>query len=255
MNIKAGTDLSVGKNGLAQGSGNLLLFAGQDLRIAGTAGTAETAATGGGTLRAEAGRDILVTGTVTASSPASLSAQRHMSVDGTVTALSGDLTTQAGGDLKVAASGRCSPRQAGRQGGRRYRLGRHAGGRRRIGAGGHGDARLGGTIAALGTSVQSTPPAPGGRSLSAPASGDLSHIGRTRPDHQARRPGAGSRGLERQRRPRPERLRRAGLGARPDPGRRADARVDGSAASDARLTLNGRNITVADRAWCRPPTP
>ena len=55
LNIKAGTDLSVGKNGLAQGSGNLFLFAGQDLRIAGTAGTAETAATGGGTLRAEAG--------------------------------------------------------------------------------------------------------------------------------------------------------------------------------------------------------
>ena len=54
LNIKAGTDLSVGKNGLAQGSGNLFLFAGQDLRIAGTAGTAETAATGG-TLRAEAG--------------------------------------------------------------------------------------------------------------------------------------------------------------------------------------------------------
>ena len=45
LNIKAGTDLSVGKNGLAQGSGNLFLFAGQDLRIAGTAGTAETAAT------------------------------------------------------------------------------------------------------------------------------------------------------------------------------------------------------------------
>ena len=44
LNIKAGTDLSVGKNGLAQGSGNLFLFAGQDLRIAGTAGTAETAA-------------------------------------------------------------------------------------------------------------------------------------------------------------------------------------------------------------------
>ena len=138
LNIKAGTDLSVGKNGLAQGSGNLFLFAGQDLRIAGTAGTAETAAAKGGTLRAEAGRDIFVTGTVTASSPASLSAQRHMNVDGTVTALSGDLTTQAGGDLKVAASGRLQSRQAGRQGRRRYRLGRHAGGRRRIGAGGHG---------------------------------------------------------------------------------------------------------------------
>ena len=51
LNIKAGTDLSVGKNGLAQGSGNLFLFAGQDLRIAGTAGTAETAATGGGAAR------------------------------------------------------------------------------------------------------------------------------------------------------------------------------------------------------------
>ena len=118
-----------------------------------------------------------MTGTVTASSPASLSAQRHMSVDGTVTALSGDLTTQAGGDLKVAASGRLqsSGKLDAKAGGDIDSDGTlAAGGALALAA--TGDARLG-TIAALGTSVQSTPPAPGGRSLSAPASGDLSISG------------------------------------------------------------------------------
>ena len=94
-----------------------------------------------------------MTGTVTASSPASLSAQRHMSVDGTVTALSGDLTTQAGGDLKVAASGRLqsSGKLDAKAGGDIDSDGTlAAGGALALAA--TGDARLGGTIAALGES-------------------------------------------------------------------------------------------------------
>ncbi|WP_158658300.1 hemagglutinin repeat-containing protein [Achromobacter sp. AONIH1] len=248
LNIKAGTDLVVGKNGLAQGSGNLFLFAGQDLRIAGTAGTAETAATGGGTLRAEAGRDIFVTGTVTASSPASLSAQRHMSVDGTVTALSGDLTTQAGGDLKVAASGRLqsSGKLDAKAGGDIDSDGTlAAGGALALAA--TGDARLGGTIAALGTSAQGTPPAPGGRSLSVPASGDLSISGgrdlTIKQGAQVQAAGAlnASAGRDLSVSGALASVRDLTLAAA------RDARVDGSAASDARLTLNGRNITVADK--------
>ncbi|WZB62492.1 hypothetical protein WJ970_02670 [Achromobacter xylosoxidans] len=53
LNIKAGTDLVVGKNGLAQGK--CCSFAGQTPASPASAGTAETAATGGGTLRAEVG--------------------------------------------------------------------------------------------------------------------------------------------------------------------------------------------------------
>ena len=90
-----------------------------------------------------------MTGTVTASSPASLSA--HMNVDGTVTALSGDLTTQAGGDLKVAASGRLqSPGKLdAKAGGDIDSDGTlAAGGALALAA--TGDARLGGTIAARG---------------------------------------------------------------------------------------------------------
>ena len=118
-----------------------------------------------------------MTGTVTASSPASLSAQRHMSVDGTVTALSGDLTTQAGGDLKVAASGRCSPRASWtpRPAAISTRTARWRPGRIALAA--TGDARLGGTIAAWARAASGHPPAPGGRSLSVPASGDLSVSG------------------------------------------------------------------------------
>ena len=268
LNIKAGTDLSVGKNGLAQGSGNLFLFAGQDLRIAGTAGTAETAAAKGGTLRAEAGRDIFVTGTVTASSPASLSAQRHMNVDGTVTALSGDLTTQAGGDLKVAASGRLqsSGKLDAKAGGDIDSDGTlAAGGALALAA--TGDARLGGTIAALGESgdgngtrqdagapasprpvgVQDNPMQAGGRTSSVPASGDLSVSGgrdlTIKQGSQVQAAGAlnASAGRELSVSGALASVRDLTLAAA------RDARVNGSAASDARLTLNGRNITVADK--------
>ncbi|WZB60484.1 hypothetical protein WJ970_21150 [Achromobacter xylosoxidans] len=60
-----------------------------------------------------------MTGTVTASSPASLSAQRHMSVDGTVTALSGDLTTgkpaatQRGRERRLQSSGKLDAKAGG----------------------------------------------------------------------------------------------------------------------------------------------
>ena len=195
LNIKAGTDLSVGKNGLAQGSGNLFLFAGQDLRIAGTAGR-DSRRERQRHAAPEAGRDIFVTGTVTASSPASLSAQRHergrhrhraerrsdhasrRRPGGRERALqsSGKLDAKAGGDID--SDGTLA-----------------AGGALALAA--TGDARLGGTIAALGESgdgngtrqdagapasprpvgVQDNPMQAGGRNSSVPASGDLSVSG------------------------------------------------------------------------------
>ncbi|WZB69734.1 hypothetical protein WJ968_27105 [Achromobacter xylosoxidans] len=134
-----------------------------DLRIAGTTGTAETAATGGGTLRAEACSRHFQTGTVTASSPASSSAKRHMSVDGTVTALSGDLTTRAGGDLEggreraFAVLGQAADAKAvaaiSTSDGTLAAGGAHWRWRPRR-------RRLGGTIAALGTSAQARRPRP-----------------------------------------------------------------------------------------------
>ena len=72
-------------------------------------------------------------------------------MDGTVTALSGDLTTQAGGDAKVAASGRLqsSGKLDAKAGGDIDSDGTlAAGGALALAA--TGDARLGGTIAALG---------------------------------------------------------------------------------------------------------
>ena len=170
-----------------------------------------------------------------------------MSVDGTVTALSGDLTTQAGGDLKVAASGRLqsSGKLDAKAGGDIDSDGTlAAGGALALAA--TGDARLGGTIAALGTSVQSTPPAPGGRSLSAPASGDLSISGgrdlTIKQGAQVQAAGAlnASAGRDLSVSGALASVRDLTLAA-------ARMRVDGSAASDARLTLNGRNITVADK--------
>ena len=195
LNIKAGTDLSVGKNGLAQGSGNLFLFAGQDLRIAGTAGTAETAAARRHAAR-RGRRDIFVTGTVTASSPASLSAQRHGGRHRHRAERRSDHASrrrpEGGRERALAVLG-----QAGRQGRRRYRLGRHAGGRRRIGAGGHGRCAAGRHHCRAGrkrrrqrnrqdagapasprpVGVQDNPMQAGGRTSSVPASGDLSVSG------------------------------------------------------------------------------
>ncbi|WP_238914665.1 hypothetical protein, partial [Achromobacter insolitus] len=91
----------IGEAGLAQGSSRLQLGAGQDLRIAGTAGTAagagvgartvggslQPARTAGGILQAQAGRDLFITDTATAGSPIVLGAQRDIRLDGIATAL------------------------------------------------------------------------------------------------------------------------------------------------------------------------
>lgn len=108
LQVDAGTDIAVRQNGLAQGSQNLDMAAGRDLRVAGTAGTAETAAASGGMLRLSAGQDVAVAqgGVVTASSPAIITAARDLQLDGIATALAGDLDLQAGGQLAVGEQGR-----------------------------------------------------------------------------------------------------------------------------------------------------
>lgn len=108
LRTDAGSDLIIGQTALAQGNARLLLGAGQDLRIAGTAGTAKSTGVGAGlgTLQARAGRDLFITGTATASSPAALVAQRDIRIDGIATALEGGLTADAGATLGVGATGR-----------------------------------------------------------------------------------------------------------------------------------------------------
>lgn len=107
LQATAGATLDVTRSGLAQGS-NGLRFSGQDVHIAGTAGTADTALAAGGTLDVQASRDLTVadSGIVSAGSSASLGAQRHLGVDGVVSALDGNLAMQAGGNLNVGQQGR-----------------------------------------------------------------------------------------------------------------------------------------------------
>ncbi|MGE8636241.1 MAG: hemagglutinin repeat-containing protein, partial [Achromobacter piechaudii] len=107
LQATAGATLDVTRSGLAQGS-NGLRFSGQDIHIAGTAGTADTALAAGGTLDVQASRDLTVadSGIVSAGSSASLGAQRHLGVDGVVSALDGNLAMQAGGNLNVGQQGR-----------------------------------------------------------------------------------------------------------------------------------------------------
>ena len=231
LNVTAGGDLRVGKDGLAQGSRSLMLDAGQDLHIAGTAGTADGAGSGG-TLRAQAGRDLFVTGVVTGGTPASLAARRHIGIDGTVTALSGGLTADAGGDLEVAAGGRM---QAATDlsllaaGDVEADGTLAAGGALMLQAG--GDARLGGVVAALGETATSK-------------AGDMSVLaGRdliVKQGAQVQAAGALNALAGRD-------LFVAGaLASVRDLALAAarDARVEGSVASDANLTMTGRNIVV-----------
>ncbi|WP_160144426.1 hemagglutinin repeat-containing protein [Achromobacter sp. SLBN-14] len=228
LRAEAGTDLTVGQGGLAQGNANLFLGAGQDLRVAGTAGTAEPAAGQAGLLQAQAARDLFVTGLVTAGTPASLTAQRNLGVDGTVAALAGNLTADAGGQLRVGATGRMQAAQnlTAQSGADLASDGVIvAGGGLTLAA--SGDARLGGTAAALGEAGAGNFLV-SGRDVIAKQGAQLQAAGTL--TAQAQRDVSAAGAL-------------ASVGDMMLSAAR-DARVDGTAASDANLTLTGRNVAV-----------
>ncbi|WP_454669942.1 two-partner secretion domain-containing protein [Achromobacter kerstersii] len=235
LEIDAAGNLTVADKALAQGSRKLLMAAGQDLRIAGTAGTANGAVTRdamGGTLRAQAGGDLVITdtGTVTAGSPVALKAGRNIRIDGIATALAGALQADAGAKLQVGAAGRmqASDGLAASAGADLDADGViAAGGGLTLAAG--GSARLGGVVAALGeraagdaliSAQHDVVVKQGGQvqaagALSARAGQDLSALGVL------------------------SSVADMALAAA------SDVRVDGTAASDANLTLTGRDVTVA----------
>ncbi|WP_192492132.1 hemagglutinin repeat-containing protein [Achromobacter sp. ACM03] len=229
LRADAAGNLSIGQAGLAQGSSKLLLGAGQDLRIAGTAGTATGAGAAGGVLQAQAGRDLFITGTATAGSPIVLGAQRDIRIDGIATALEGGLTADAGANLLVGAGGRMQAFDG---------LSARAGGNLEsdgvIAAGGGltlaatGDVLLGGLAAALGERAAGNASITAGRDLVVKQNGQLQAAGTltARADRDLYATGA---------------LSSVGdmllAAAR-------DARVDGTAATDANLTLTGRDVTV-----------
>ncbi|MDH0093470.1 hemagglutinin repeat-containing protein [Achromobacter mucicolens] len=228
LRAEAGADLTVGQGALAQGNANLLLGAGQDLRVAGTAGTAESAAGQAGLLQAQAARDLFVTGLVTAGTPASLTAQRNLDVDGTVAALAGSLTAEAGGQLRVGATGRMQAAQnlTAQSGADLESDGVIvAGGGLTLAA--TGDARLGGTAAALGEAGAGNLFVTG-RDVFTKLGGQVQAAGTLTAQAQRDFTAAGAL---------------ASVGDMMLSAAR-DARVDGTAASDANLTLTGRNVAV-----------
>ncbi|MFD4840497.1 hemagglutinin repeat-containing protein [Achromobacter sp. NPDC058515] len=229
LKAQAGADLSIGQDGLAQGSGALLLDAGRDLRIAGTAGTADTAQAAGGLLQAQAARDLFVTGIVTAGSPASLAAARNLSIDGTAAALAGGLKADAGEQLRVGASGRmqASENLSAKAGTDLESDGVIvAGGGLALSA--QGDARLGGMAAALGETAAGNLLASTGRDLIFKQGGQAQAAGTLTAQSLRDLNVAGALAS----------VQDLMLAAA------RDARVDGTAASDANLTLAGRDITV-----------
>lgn len=218
----------MGQGALAQGNANLLLGAGQDLRVAGTAGTAESAAGQAGLLQAQAARDLFVTGLVTAGTPASLTAQRNLDVDGTVAALAGSLTAEAGGQLRIGATGRMQAAQnlTAQSGADLESDGVIvAGGGLTLAA--TGDARLGGTAAALGEAGAGNLFVTG-RDVFTKLGGQVQAAGTLTAQAQRDFTAAGAS---------------ASVGDMMLSAAR-DARVDGTAASDANLTLTGRNVAV-----------
>lgn len=249
--IDAGENLTVAKQALAQGSGKLSLAAGQDLRIAGTAGTAAVAgnegadtrgagtpgvrsarAASGGTLLAQAGRDLSITdtGIVTAGSPIALKAARDINIDGIATALGGGLQADAGANLQVGAAGRmqASDNLLASAGADLDTDGViAAGGGLTLTAG--ENARLGGVVAALGER------AAGDALISA------QHDLTVKQGAQVQAAGALTARAGRD-------LNAAGaLSSVANMALAAahDLRIDGTAASDANLTLTARDVTVA----------
>ncbi|WP_043542301.1 hypothetical protein, partial [Achromobacter sp. RTa] len=227
LRAEADADLSVGRAGLAQGSSKLFLGAGRDVRVAGTAGTADTA-DADGLLQVQAARDLFVTGVVTAGTPVSLSAAGHMGIDGTVAALAGNLAADAGGQLRVGATGRMQASRdlAAQSGGDLDSDGVIvAGGGLTLAAA--GDARLGGTAAALGNTSAGNVELRA-RDLTVTQGGQVQAAGTLTAQALRDLTAAGALAS----------LQDMALGAA------RDARVDGTAATDANLTLTGRNVAV-----------
>ncbi len=231
LRTEANDDLTVGETGLAQGSAKLLLSAGQDLRIAGIAGTAKGAGSGAslGTLQAQAGRDLFITGAATAGSPVVLGARRDIRVAGIATALAGGLTADAGANLEVAATGRMQASQ---------NLNASAGAQLDadgvIAAGGgltlaaKGDVRVGGLAAALGWRAAGDASLTAGSDVVVKQDGSLQAAGTLTAN--ARRS-----------------LFVAGALSSVGDMRLAathDAHLNGTTATDATLTLTGRDVAV-----------
>ncbi|AOU90937.1 two-partner secretion domain-containing protein [Achromobacter ruhlandii] len=231
LRIDASDDLTIGETGLAQGSARLLLRADQDLRIAGIAGTAKGAEMGAdrGMLQAQAARDLLITGTATAGSPVILGAQRDIRIDGVATALDGVLTADAGANLEVAATGRMQASQ---------NLNASAGAQLDadgvIAAGGgltlaaKGDVRVGGLAAALGGRSAGDASLTAGSDVVVKQDGSLQAAGTLTAN--ARRS-----------------LFVAGALSSVGDMRLAathDAHLNGTTATDATLTLTGRDVAV-----------
>lgn len=231
LRSEANDDLTVGETGLAQGSAKLLLSAGQDLRIAGIAGTAKGAGSGAslGTLQAQAGRDLFITGAATAGSPVVLGARRDIRVAGIATALAGGLTADAGANLEVAATGRMQASQ---------NLNASAGAQLDadgvIAAGGgltlaaKGDVRVGGLAAALGGRAAGDASLTAGSDVVVKQDGSLQAAGTLTAN--ARRS-----------------LFVAGALSSVGDMRLAathDAHLNGTTATDATLTLTGRDVAV-----------
>ncbi|WP_395757240.1 hemagglutinin repeat-containing protein [Achromobacter sp. EB05] len=231
LRSEANDDLTVGETGLAQGSAKLLLSAGQDLRIAGIAGTAKGAGSGArlGALQAQAGRDLFITGAATAGSPVVLGARRDIRVAGIATALAGGLTADAGANLEVAATGRMQASQ---------NLNASAGAQLDadgvIAAGGgltlaaKGDVRVGGLAAALGGRAAGDASLTAGSDVVVKQDGSLQAAGTLTAN--ARRS-----------------LFVAGALSSVGDMRLAathDAHLNGTTATDATLTLTGRDVAV-----------
>ncbi|WP_162876242.1 hemagglutinin repeat-containing protein [Achromobacter insuavis] len=231
LRTEADDDLTVGDTGLAQGSAKLLLGAGQDLRIAGVAGTTHDAGVGEslGTLQAQAGRDLFITGAATAGSPIVLGARRDIRVEGIATALAGGLAADAGANLEVAATGRMQASQD-----LNVSAGAQLDADGVIAAGGglaltaKGDVRVGGLAAALGGRAAGDASITAGSDVVVKQNGSLQAAGTLTAN--ARRS-----------------LFVAGALSSVGDMRLAatrDAHLNGTAAADATLTLTGREVAV-----------
>ncbi|MFY2028824.1 hemagglutinin repeat-containing protein [Achromobacter xylosoxidans] len=231
LRTDAGGDLLIGQMGLAQSSVRLLLGAGQDLRIAGIAGTAKgvEVGLGPGTLQAQAGRDLFITGIATAGSPIILGAQRDIRIDGIVTALEGELTADAGANLAVGATGRA---QASESLNARAGADLDADGVIAAGAGlalaASGDVRVGGLAAALGERAAGDVSITARRDIVVKQNGLLRAAGTLTADAQRDLFATGALSSV-------EDMRLAAA---------RDARVDGTVATDANLTLTGHDVAV-----------
>ncbi|ALM83114.1 hemagglutinin repeat-containing protein [Bordetella sp. N] len=154
--LTAGGDLLTGSASNIQADGKIYADAAGNATIRGLLGTTGAGGANGqsGLLTVKAAQDMTVTGTVSSAAPLSVTVGRNLSVAGTLLATGGGLSISSGLDTTIGAAGRAqSTGDLSLQSGGKFSAGGIVSSNTAVQINADGDARIDGILAALGGSL------------------------------------------------------------------------------------------------------